>query len=76
MYKYNFSHVCCTQPKSVGHLTLASADPFESPLIDPNYFAEQEDIEDYVKAVKHTRDLMDQPALQEYSGVERAPGDK
>ena len=55
---------------------MASADPFKSPLIDPNYFDEQEDIEDYVKAVKHTRDLMDQPALQEYSGVERAPGDK
>ena len=33
------------QPKSVGSVRLRSANPFDHPLIDPNYLAEEQDVD-------------------------------
>jgi choline dehydrogenase-like flavoprotein len=57
-------HVCLLRPKSRGVVALASADPLAPPLIDPNFFGEEEDLEGMVAGFKVTRRLMETPALR------------
>ena len=57
-------HVALLHPKSRGQVSLASRDPFEAPLIDPNFLGEPEDLERMVEAFKLTRRLMDTPVLR------------
>ena len=40
----NFVGVAMLRPKSVGEITLASRDPFASPIIQPNYFSHKDDM--------------------------------
>jgi choline dehydrogenase-like flavoprotein len=40
------------RPKSVGYIRLASADPFDKPLIYPNYFVDDQDVRVLVEGVK------------------------
>ena len=63
-------HVCLLRPQSRGSLKLASADPFASPLIDPNFLAEPEDMERLLRGFKLTRHILQQPALAGYRGRE------
>ena len=56
-------HVCLLRPRSRGTIKLRSADPLESPAIDPNFLGHAEDLEDMVEGFKLTRHLMDAPAL-------------
>ena len=56
-------HVCLLRPKSVGEVTLASADPLAAPLINPRFLEHPDDIDNMVEAFKLTRKLMDAPAL-------------
>jgi choline dehydrogenase-like flavoprotein len=56
-------HVCLLRPKSVGELTLASADPIAAPLINPRFLEHPDDLESMVRGFKLTRKLMDAPAL-------------
>jgi choline dehydrogenase-like flavoprotein len=57
-------HVCLLRPKSRGRVTLASGDPTQAPLIDPNFFGEAADLETMVAGFKTTRRLMEAPALR------------
>jgi len=57
-------HVCLLRPKSRGSVSLGSADPKQAPLIDPNFLAEDADLEAMVAGFKTTRRLMDTPALR------------
>jgi choline dehydrogenase-like flavoprotein len=57
-------HVCLLRPKSRGHVALAGADPLAAPLIDPNFFGEEADLETMVAGYKTTKRLMDTPALR------------
>jgi choline dehydrogenase-like flavoprotein len=63
-------HVCLLRPKSRGTLTLASADPFAAPLIDPNFLAERDDVDRLVRGFKLMRHILQQPALAGYRGEE------
>jgi choline dehydrogenase-like flavoprotein len=63
-------HVCVLRPKSRGTLRLASADPFAEPLIDPNFLAEDEDLETLVRGYKITKRILDAPAFAPYRGRE------
>lgn len=58
-------HVCVLRPKSRGSVSLDSADPFAAPRIDPNFFAEPDDLEVMLKGLKLMRHLMDTPALKD-----------
>jgi choline dehydrogenase len=60
--------------KSVGELTLASSDPADAPLINPNIFAEPQDLEILVEGVKIARKIIASPALDDFRGEERFPG--
>ncbi len=57
-------HVCLLRPKSRGSVGLNSADPLAAPRIDPNFFAEQSDVETMVAGFKMTRRLMETPAIR------------
>lgn len=56
-------HVCVLRPKSRGRVSLASADPQQLPLVDPNFLGEQDDVNVLVEGFKMARRLMDAPAL-------------
>ena len=62
------------RPKSRGSVKLKSADPMEAPLIDPNYWAEPEDLKRGILGVRLARDIMRQPAFKPYILAERVPG--
>ncbi|WP_430641802.1 GMC family oxidoreductase [Bradyrhizobium macuxiense] len=57
-------HVCLLRPKSRGSVALASADPEQAPLIDPNFLSEEADLEAMVAGYKTTRRLMETPSLR------------
>ena len=62
------------QPRSRGTVRLASADPRDPPLIDPNYWAEEEDRERSIEGLRIARDIMRQPAMAPFLKAERLPG--
>ncbi len=63
-------HVCLLRPKSRGSVTLASADPFAAPLIDPNFLAERDDLDRLVRGFKAMRRVLAQPALAAHGARE------
>jgi len=56
-------HICLLRPKSVGTVSLSSADPTAAPDIDPKFFDHPDDLDAMVDGFKLTRKLMDAPAL-------------
>ena len=54
------------RPKSLGSVRLASADPTQHPLIDPNYFADTRDLDELVRGVHVMREVMTQPQIAQY----------
>ncbi|MBV8566885.1 MAG: GMC family oxidoreductase N-terminal domain-containing protein [Methylobacteriaceae bacterium] len=62
------------RPRSRGSVALKSADPLDSPLIDPNYWAEPYDRSMSLAGLRHAREIMRQPALRPYILAERLPG--
>jgi choline dehydrogenase-like flavoprotein len=65
-------HVCVLRPQSRGSVTLASADPFAPPLIDPNFFDHPDDMQRMVRGFRLMRDLTHRPALARLGGRELA----
>jgi choline dehydrogenase-like flavoprotein len=63
-------HVCLLRPQSRGSVTLASADPLQPPLVDPNFLVEPDDMARMVRGFKLMRALLQQPALAGYRGQE------
>ena len=57
-----------------GTLTLASRDPREHPALRFNYLSTAQDRREWVEAIRVARDILDQPALDEYDGGETSPG--
>ena len=57
-----------TRPESRGSMRLRSADPFDPPLIDPNYLAEESDLRRARESIKRVRSIFEQPAYQPFLG--------
>jgi len=62
------------RPTSRGSLTLKSTNPAQPPAIQPNYLSTPEDQRVAADAIRVTRKIVSQPALQKYSPVEYLPG--
>ncbi|KAL7630755.1 UNVERIFIED_CONTAM: hypothetical protein RMT77_019032 [Armadillidium vulgare] len=52
------------RPKSRGSITLRSTDPFDQPNIDPNYFADPEDLEFFVRATRFCLEILETNAMK------------
>ena len=65
---------CNLRPTSRGSVRLRSRDPSAKPVIAPNYLATYEDRRVAADAIRVTRRLMRQPALQGYRPEEFLPG--
>jgi choline dehydrogenase len=62
------------RPKDRGTVTLRSSNPFEHPVIQPNYLAREEDLQTFIDAVKVVRQLAGTSALAAILAREIAPG--
>jgi choline dehydrogenase len=67
-------HSCQLRPHSRGTITLNSADPFETPLIDPNYLTAEEDWRVAREGLRMMRDIVAQQAFDGLRGAEMLPG--
>jgi len=61
-------------PRSRGRLSLASADPFAAPLIDPNLLSEPEDVQPLIRGIRLARRVFGSSAFAKYRAQETAPG--
>ncbi|ALO41749.1 choline dehydrogenase [Pseudoalteromonas phenolica] len=68
-------HVGHNKPKSRGSVTIQSSDPLVPPKIQFNYLQHQEDIEGFRACVRLTREIISQPAFDEYRDGEIQPGE-
>jgi choline dehydrogenase len=64
------------RPESRGYVHLRSADPFDSPLIQTNYLAEEIDRRVFVAGMKLARALLKSKPLAPYYDYECYPGDE
>ena len=68
------AHVGPMRSKSRGSVTLASSDPKADPVIRFNYMSEPDDWTDFRAAIRLTREIFRQPAMQDFVDHEIQPG--
>ncbi len=61
------------RPRSAGTVKLASGDPLDHPVIDPNYFAEPRDLDELRQGAEAMREVMAQPQIAKYLTGALAP---
>jgi len=66
--------VALTRPHSRGTVRLASADPRAAPLLDPNYYADDRDLQTMISALRVGREIGQARALDWWRAGEKAPG--
>jgi choline dehydrogenase len=64
------------RPESRGWVRVRSADPFEAPIIQPNYLAEESDRRVLLAGMNLARRLLKTEPLQPYYDYEDFPGDQ
>jgi choline dehydrogenase-like flavoprotein len=64
------------RPDSRGYVRLRSADPFDAPIIQPNYLTVEGDRRVLLAAMKLARRLLKSKPLEPYYDFEDFPGDK
>jgi len=62
------------RPISRGAVTLASGDPLDRPLIDPNYLACPDDLQCAIAGVRWNLEILSARAFDDLRGAEIAPG--
>lgn len=67
-------HIGHNKPKSRGAVKVVSSDAHVAPSIQFNYLSHNDDIEGFRACVRLTREIINQPALDEYRGEEIQPG--
>ncbi len=67
-------HVCQLRPESRGSISLASADPAQHPLIDPNYLSAPEDMDVQLAGIEIARKIGNSDAFKHYGAAELWPG--
>lgn len=59
-----------------GHVKIRSKDPKEYPSILFNYLSTENERKEWVQAIRKTREIMTQPAFDEFRGKELSPGNQ
>jgi choline dehydrogenase len=65
---------CQCRPVSRGRIAIRSADPLESPRIEPNYLAEELDRKTLTAGIRMLREIYAQPAFRDLVAAEVLPG--
>lgn len=60
-------HGVLLRPKSTGTVTLRSADPFDKPVIDPNYLADPNDMKVMVRVARLIQDISHTKPVQAFT---------
>ncbi|MGV3551760.1 GMC family oxidoreductase [Rhizobium sp.] len=68
--------VCPVRPESRGTLKLRSANPSDTPLMQPNYLSSETDRRVLVEAIKLSRKVAEKGAIAAQIVAEYAPGDQ
>ncbi|PWU29367.1 choline dehydrogenase [Pseudomonas sp. RW407] len=68
------AHVGSMRSPSRGRIQLTSRDPRKHPSILFNYMSSEQDWQEFRDAIRVTREIMAQPALDAYRGRELSPG--
>lgn len=68
-------HVGPNKPKARGSVAISSGDANEAPRLQFNYLQDQEDINAWRRCIRLTREILNQPALDEFRGPEIQPGE-
>ena len=68
-------HVGPMRSRSRGHVHIKDANPATAPEIKFNYLSHEDDMPEFRKALRLTREILAQPAFDEYRGHEIQPGD-
>ncbi|MPT16446.1 MAG: choline dehydrogenase [Pseudomonas sp.] len=68
------AHVGSMRSPSRGRIQLKSKDPRQHPSILFNYMSHEQDWQEFRDAIRITREIMAQPALDPYRGREISPG--
>jgi choline dehydrogenase len=68
------AHVGPMRAKSRGRVTLRSPEPATKPSIRFNYLGDPDDIDDFRRCIRLTRELFDQPAFRPHRDEELQPG--
>lgn len=69
-------HVGHNQTESRGRIRVKSSDPLDKPSILFNYLESETDREGFRQCVRLTREIMAQPAMDEFRGSEIQPGEE
>jgi choline dehydrogenase len=62
-------------PRSVGSIAIRSADPAQSPTIDPQYLSDPDDLRVMREGIRQVRQIFAQAAFDDCRGSEYAPGE-
>jgi choline dehydrogenase len=57
-----------------GTVKIRSTDPAEHPALRFNYLSTEQDRHEWIEAVQVARDILNQPAMEEFNGGEISPG--
>ena len=68
-------HASLNQPKSRGHITLNSSNPYDKPKIQFNYLENEYDLRETIKCVHVARKILNQSSMKPYAGKEIGPGE-
>lgn len=68
------AHVGSMRSPSRGRIKITSRDPHQHPSILFNYMSTEQDWQEFRAAIRITREIMAQPALDSYRGEEISPG--
>ncbi|SEF42388.1 choline dehydrogenase [Vibrio hangzhouensis] len=67
-------HVGPNKPESRGSIAITSANPNDKPKIEFNYISTEQDKQDWRDCIRLTREILMQPAMDDYRGEEIQPG--
>jgi choline dehydrogenase len=62
------------RPHSIGYIHIRSSDPFEAPVIQPNYLQHEVDRAVVIRAMRLTRQILQSPKLASIVDEELVPG--